>query len=113
MTGHQNTSRQCSTPRSPGQDGRVARDLGKAFVISKCKVMHVGKRKPGEEYIMNGVSQCTTRKERDISITVSNNLKPEEQCNKAARTAIAVLNQISRALSSEIDTTLSTSTSSM
>jgi hypothetical protein len=39
----------------------------------------------------------TTKEERDIGVTMSSNLRPGAQCSKVARTASAVLGQISRA----------------
>ena len=38
-----------------------------------------------------------TTEERDIGVTVSCNLKPSQQCKKAAQTASVVLGQITRA----------------
>jgi hypothetical protein len=74
-----------------------AEKWGMAFNVSKCKVMHVGQRNPGYEYLMGGVVLGETKEERDIGITVSSNLRPGAQCTKAARTASAVLGQIFRA----------------
>jgi hypothetical protein len=74
-----------------------AEKWGMAFNVNKCKVMHVGQRNPGYEYLMGGVVLGETKEERDIGVTVSSNLKPGAQCTKAARTASAVLGQISRA----------------
>ena len=46
---------------------------------------------------MGGQVLGTTSEERDIGVIVSDTLKPTAQCQKAARTAQAVLGQISRA----------------
>ncbi len=67
-----------------------------SFYVAKCKVMHVGARNPCNEYRMAGVKLATTREERDIGVTVCSNLKPGAQCRKVARTAAAVLGQVSR-----------------
>lgn len=74
-----------------------AETWGMAFNINKCKVMHVGHGNPGYEYTMEGARLSDTKEERDIGVTVSSNLRPGAQCSKAARTAAAVLSQISRA----------------
>jgi ribonuclease P/MRP protein subunit RPP40 len=74
-----------------------AAQWGMSFNVSKCKVMHVGARNPGHAYNMEGVQLSTTKEERDIGVTVSNNLRPGPQCAKAAKTASAVLRQIARA----------------
>ena len=46
---------------------------------------------------MNGIRLEVSDKERDIGVTTSDNLKPAQQCKKAAQTASAVLAQITRA----------------
>ena len=68
-----------------------------AFNIKKCKVMHVGRGNPQNLYNMEGHQLEVTEVERDIGVMVTNTLKPSAQCAKAARTAQAVLGQISRA----------------
>ena len=70
---------------------------GMAFNVKKCKVMHFGSRNPKHQYTMGGQVLEVTEEERDIGVMVTNNLKPSTQCSKAARTAKAVLGQISRA----------------
>ena len=70
---------------------------GMAFNVKKCKVMHFGSRNPKHQYTMGGQVLEVTEEERDIGVMVTNNLKPSAQCSKAARTAKAVLGQISRA----------------
>ena len=70
---------------------------GMAFNVKKCKVMHIGSRNPKYQYSMGGENLVVTEEERDIGVIVTDNLKPAAQCSKAARTAQAVLGQISRA----------------
>jgi hypothetical protein len=67
------------------------------FNVAKCKVMHFGRRNPRYEYEMDNVRLEEVEVERDIGVTVSNDLKPSRQCAKAAATARAVLGQITRA----------------
>jgi hypothetical protein len=69
---------------------------GMQFKVAKCKVMHFGRTNPKYEYEMRGQKLEKVDNERDIGVTVSNNLKPSAQCAKAAGTARAVLGQISR-----------------
>jgi hypothetical protein len=69
---------------------------GMSFNISKCKIMHVGKNNPCYEYTMRGVKLGVTEEERDIGVVITKNLKPSEQCSKAAGRATAVLNQLKR-----------------
>ena len=67
------------------------------FNTAKCHVMHIGRNNPEHVYSMNGVQLVETTEERDIRVTVSCNLKPGQQCRKAAQTASVVLGQITRA----------------
>jgi hypothetical protein len=66
------------------------------FNVAKCKVMHFGRTNPLFEYEMAGQKLDTVDSERDIGVTICNNLKPSLQCAKAAGTARTVLGQISR-----------------
>jgi len=80
-------------------DGLVqwAERWGMAFNMQKCKVMHLGHANRKHVYTMNGAVLEETEEERDLGVMISNKLKPGTQCAKAARTAAAVLGQISRA----------------
>ena len=73
-----------------------ARTWGMAFNEAKCHMMHVGLHNPGHVYTMNGIRLETSDKEWDIGVTTSSNLKPAQQCKKAALTASTVLAQITR-----------------
>ena len=70
---------------------------GMSFNVLKCKVMHVGYNNPHYEYTMGGSKLAETKEERDLGVVMTSNLKPSVQCSKAARTAQAVLGQLSRA----------------
>ena len=70
---------------------------GMKFNTDKCKVMHLGHSNPQYQYKMGSKVLGNTETERDIGVLVSSNMKPSKQCQKAARTAGAVLGQISRA----------------
>ena len=69
---------------------------GMAFNTAKCKVMHVGRANPRYEYHMGGQPLSKTELERDIGVLVNSNLKPSDQCCKAAKTANSVLGQLTR-----------------
>jgi Reverse transcriptase (RNA-dependent DNA polymerase) len=66
------------------------------FNVKKCKVMHFGAANGKAKYRMNGQELDVVREERDIGVTVTDDLKPAAQCAKAARTAMTVLGQIKR-----------------
>jgi ribonuclease P/MRP protein subunit RPP40 len=70
---------------------------GMVFNVAKCKVMHMGSRNPGFSYTMNNQTLDSTAEERDIGVTISENLKPAAQCAKAANTAQGVLGKLTRA----------------
>ena len=72
-------------------------DWGMEFNVKKCKVMHFGHNNPHHVYHMNGAVLEETAEEKDVGVTVSCSLKPAAHCARAARTARAVLGQISRA----------------
>ena len=67
-------------------------DMGKDFMVSKCKVMHFGSNNPQATYTMNNVILDTTVKERDIGVLV----QPLCTVQGASRWANTVLGQISR-----------------
>ena len=62
---------------------------GMAFNTAKCKVMHVGRHNPQFDYKMGDHTLEKTTVERDIGVLVNSNLKPADQCAKAAMTAYA------------------------
>ena len=70
---------------------------GMELNAAKCKVMHVGPCNPGHGYQMAGKDLEVTTEEKDIGVTVTSDLRPTQQCRRAARTARGVLSQIQRA----------------
>jgi ribonucleases P/MRP protein subunit RPP40 len=73
-----------------------AASWGMAFNVAKCHVMHIGKHNPRHTYKMLGQDLAVTKSEKDVGVTISDTLKPSEQCKRAAQTANAVLGQILR-----------------
>jgi hypothetical protein len=59
--------------------------------------MHLGRNNSQYDYSMGGRVLEKTTQERDLGVQITNKLKPTAQCAQAARTAQAVLGQISRA----------------
>jgi ribonucleases P/MRP protein subunit RPP40 len=76
-----------------------AKCWGMKFNAAKCKVMHVGRGNAKHKYYLDGHQLVDTEVERDIGVQVSKNMKPGEQCEKVAKTAMSVLGQITRAFS--------------
>ena len=73
-----------------------AEKWGMKFNLEKCKIMHVGRNNPGYRYSMGGVELAEVEEERDVGVVIHKSLKPGKQCKKAATTATAVLNQITK-----------------
>ena len=67
------------------------------FNVSKCKVLHVGRRNPNHIYTMNGHNLEVTEWEKNVGVRFDNTLKPSLQCREASRIANAILNQLTRA----------------
>jgi len=69
------------------------------FNCEKCKVMHIG-HKLDTAYYMNSSGKVTRleeiQEERDLGVIIVNNLKPSQQCSKAASKAMSVLGMINR-----------------
>jgi hypothetical protein len=76
---------------------RWSEKWGMKFNVNKCKVMHVGRGNAKSDYQMAGSVLGKTREEKDLGVIVVDTLKPAAQCAKAAKTAMSVLGQITRA----------------
>jgi hypothetical protein len=74
-----------------------AAEWGMRFNVQKCKVMHLGRNNGKSDYTMAGTVLDKTREEKDLGVIVADTLKPAAQCAKAAKTALGVLGQITRA----------------
>ena len=84
-----------------------ARDWFMRFNISKCKVMHVGRKayKSTNEYTMVDDSGTThtleaTKVERDLGVLVTDDLKLGDQCRAAAAKARWKFNEMKQTFSS-------------
>ena len=66
------------------------------FNIEKCKIMHCGRNNPSYSYYMDNKKLQEVKEERDIGVSITDNLKPSNQCRQAANRAKAVLAQISK-----------------
>ena len=67
------------------------------FIPEKCKVMHVGHIVGMEYHMMENVKMVklgVTKKEKNLSIYITNNLKPRMHCTKATSKARSVLGMI-------------------
>ena len=69
-----------------------------SFNMSKCKIMHLGKKNMKEQYLMQGTVLEATSAETDIGVMIQDNLKPSTHCAKTAAKANGVLGQLRRAV---------------
>ena len=73
-----------------------AETWGMEFNSMKCKVLHIGRNNPENDYYMRGVKLQDVDSEKDIGVHITKSLKPSEHCRISAQTAKGVLNQILR-----------------
>ena len=69
------------------------------FNETKCKVMHVGRNNPRNDYKIGSVLLEKVSEERDLGVHLSDNLKPSLQCVEAAKKASSALGIIKRTFS--------------
>ena len=67
------------------------------FNVDKCHIMHIGSGNQEFKYYMGNQELQPSAFVMDIGVLIQPNLRPSLQCAKAAKTANAVLGQISRA----------------
>ena len=66
------------------------------FNVGKCKVMHVGRKNPKHQYLMNGEALASVEEEKDLGVWMQKDLKPSLQCAKAAKDANMALGMLLR-----------------
>ena len=64
------------------------------FNEQKCKVMHFGHQNASQAYWLNNTTLESTRKEKDLGIYVTDNLKFSNHITKIAAKANSVLGRI-------------------
>ena len=69
------------------------------FNMIKCVVMHLGARNAQHTYVMESQPLEVVTEEKDLGVTVCNNLKPARQCQLAYAKASKALGLISRTIS--------------
>ena len=67
-----------------------------SFNENKCKVMHIGYRNEKAQYSLNGTQLKSVDSEVDLGVTISNNLKPSQQCSEAIKKANKIIGLIGR-----------------
>ena len=66
------------------------------FNCSKCKILHIGRKNPCYNYVMNGLNLQETKLEKDLGIYVDNNLTFEGHINEIVNKANRLVGMISR-----------------
>ena len=70
------------------------------FNIAKCKVMHLGRNNVKAEYEIDGTKLDEVDEERDLGVIMQKDLKCNQQCSRAVKTANRVLGMIKRTFTS-------------
>lgn len=66
------------------------------FNVNKCQVLHIGSNNNKFEYKMSNKILNTAKNAKDLGVTISQDLKFSQQCNKAASKANRMLGFINR-----------------
>ncbi len=66
------------------------------FNVGKCKCLHTGPGNTGMNYEMGGTILSKTVEEKDLGVTMNDNMKVSEQCRIAASKGSQVLGMIRR-----------------
>ena len=56
------------------------------FNINKCKILNIGNNNQYIKYTMNGSEFSKVNHEKDLVITISNDLKPDKHCSDVVKT---------------------------
>ena len=66
------------------------------FNVSKCKVLHIGKKNHKFNYSINGTTLMNTDEEKDLGVTFNENFSPTINCKKVCKSAERVTGLIKR-----------------
>src|ERR1700743_3710060 len=71
------------------------------FNVSKCKVMHIGRKIFREKYKLKGLSISTTKEEKDLGVIFTESFKRSVNCNKVSKSASRIIGLIRRDISNK------------
>ena len=66
------------------------------FNVEKCKVLHIGSNNNMQQYSMNGQQLSAVKKEKDLGVLVTDDLKPSQHCSQVVKTANKLVGFIGR-----------------
>ena len=67
-----------------------------SFNEEKCKVLHIGYHNEKATYTMNGTQLKSIEREKDLGVTISNDLKSSQQCSEPVNKANKIIGLIGR-----------------
>ena len=67
-----------------------------SFNEEKCKVLHIGYQNEKAIYMMKGTQLKTIEREKDLGLTISNDLMPSQQCSEVVKKANKIIGFIGR-----------------
>ena len=79
-----------------------------SFNENKCKVMHLGYRNDKAKYILNDIQLKSVDNQIDLGVTVSNTLKPSQQCSEIIKRANKIIGLIGRSFECKSKTVILT-----
>ena len=79
-----------------------------SFNENKCKVMHLGYRNDKVKYILNDIQLKSVDNQIDLGVTVSNTLKPSQQCSEIIKRANKIIGLIGRSFECKSKTVILT-----
>jgi len=71
------------------------------FNVSKCKVMHIGRKNSREKYQLKGQQISETKEEKDLGVVFTENFKPSVNCSKASKAENKIIGLIRRNISNK------------
>lgn len=101
LFGKVNTDRNIDSLRSDLNElYQWSADWGMIFNVDKCKVMHIGPKNKQVHFKINDQQLVTVDEEKDLGITICDNLKVATQCAEATKKANKILGCIKRTFTS-------------
>ena len=74
----------------------MVRTMADGIQCQKIQVVQIGHNNAHYSYSLNGQNLVAEDRETDVGVQIFTNLKPSNQCLKAAQTATGVLSQVTR-----------------
>ena len=66
------------------------------FNVDKCRVLHIRNNNQYTKYTTNGSELSKVSHEKDLGVTIGNDLKPSKHCSTVGKTATKLVDFIRR-----------------